>query len=498
MNGGIVRAGCPIRRLRRSLLAIAPLRRSVRLPVKAGRRGLFLLATEAAQAGRPLSLRADRRRRAFRFAFEIRRQAGRAGRSAGRPAAPQRYAIRQFSRWKDGSGLVYQGPNGFDDWNAMPAPAWTNEHGQLATKEPGASLTEAKFVLPARAAINVALSWDSKPDFVLASAWGATEFRSRRVPHRSVGRRPGHLAGDKTPRQDIASLKKIPHGKGHVRLSIYLDQRGSRCFVYSEKGKFLCRLVRHSNGPAVVSRFALINKRGDVRLELARLAEWDGPAPAARPCSTSRGFISPTARSNTADWPRTTRRQRPSPPAARRRRACRLIALTGPSGLHERHEAAGRDRRLPRFHARERHARQSGRRENLARLSRASSEPVRIWPGRFAVACGQRTRNGPAKISGGQSARRFARERRAARRLPRWLLTARDKKEASCLVWHPADSETARPLRPAASGRIIYRGTVSLESESGGLKRQARPHLLRPNVDQLLAPIVRGHTSTTN
>ena len=77
-------------------------------------------------------------------------------------------------------------------------------------------------------------------------------------------------------------------------------------------------------------------------------------------------------------------------------------------------------------------------------------------------------------------------------RLAGYLVDGTGQKEASCLVWHPADSATARPLRSAASGRIFYRGTVSLESESGGLKRQARVRLLHPNVDQLLAPIVSG------
>ena len=80
-------------------------------------------------------------------------------------------------------------------------------------------------------------------------------------------------------RANIASLKKIPHGKGHVRLSLYLDQREGRCFVYSEKGKFLADLsVKVTDQPASPG-LRLINKRGEVRLERFEVAEWGGPAP---------------------------------------------------------------------------------------------------------------------------------------------------------------------------------------------------------------------------
>src|SRR5439155_5843405 len=37
------------------------------------------------------------------------------------------------------------------------------------------------------------------------------------------------------------------------------------------------------------------------------------------------------------------------------------------------------------------------------------------------------------------------------------LTNGREESEASCLVWHPEHSETASPLRPGVSGRIVYR-----------------------------------------
>src|ERR1700722_3128135 len=62
----------------------------------------------------------------------------------------RREAIRRFSRWKDGAGLVYRGPSGLDEWKALPPAAWHNEHGQLSTDQPRATLEE-KFALPPRA-----------------------------------------------------------------------------------------------------------------------------------------------------------------------------------------------------------------------------------------------------------------------------------------------------------------------------------------------------------
>ncbi len=60
----------------------------------------------------------------------------------------RRDCIRQFSRWKDGAGLVYRGPNGLDDWTASPSGnAWHNEYGQLMTDEPRA-FVQGNFALP--------------------------------------------------------------------------------------------------------------------------------------------------------------------------------------------------------------------------------------------------------------------------------------------------------------------------------------------------------------
>src|SRR5262249_2614627 len=42
-------------------------------------------------------------------------------------------------------------------------------------------------------------------------------------------------------------------------------------------------------------------------------------------------------------------------------------------------------------------------------------------------------------------------------RLTGRLVDGREQPGASCLVWHPVGSATASPLRPGASGKIVYK-----------------------------------------
>ncbi len=76
----------------------------------------------------------------------------------------RRDAMRRFSRWKDGAGLVYRGPSGLDEWNAAPPSAWHNEHGQLSTDQPRASL-EGKFALPPRGENRIRHFVEGQPRF---------------------------------------------------------------------------------------------------------------------------------------------------------------------------------------------------------------------------------------------------------------------------------------------------------------------------------------------
>ena len=108
----------------------------------------------------------------------------------------RRKAIRQFFRWKEGSGLVYQGPHGLDDWTVLPSTdAWRIEHGQLTTEEP--RIGPRQVCPAARAAIDLR-------DFLEKQGRFHPGFGNRREPgdgspgvsHRGLGPGSGDPAGE--------------------------------------------------------------------------------------------------------------------------------------------------------------------------------------------------------------------------------------------------------------------------------------------------------------
>lgn len=80
----------------------------------------------------------------------------------------KRAAVRRVFRWAGGDA-VYLGPNGLTGWAADPGNPGPGreEGGHLVLAGPENSLA-ADIGLPARAAVEVALSWAGPPDFSLA------------------------------------------------------------------------------------------------------------------------------------------------------------------------------------------------------------------------------------------------------------------------------------------------------------------------------------------
>ena len=130
----------------------------------------------------------------------------------------RRDCIRQFSRWKDGAGLVYRGPNGLDDWTASPSGnAWHNEYGQLMTDEPRA-FVQGNFALPPRAAIEFEISWKDKPDFVLALGIGRDDAAVGHAFRIEAWEQDLVILRETQREAEIASLEKITPDSGRVHL----------------------------------------------------------------------------------------------------------------------------------------------------------------------------------------------------------------------------------------------------------------------------------------
>lgn len=268
--------------------------------------------------------------------------------------------VRRLMRWGDAAGFVYVGPSGLSGWKeptagALPAPAtpqavlvpadpfggpqpaqpapaapqqpagpqqpqWWQESGHAVTDRPGASIYN-DVGLPAKAIVEVELSWKNKPDFVLslADSDGQTQNTAenlgkepgvirRPVPiPNAVVQAPGFvppqpaaaeekvgaafrievlganviLMRDLGTTADLVLLENLGPGAGRIHWQVYLDQERGRAAVYSAEGKPLNELVLDDKNAVkkIATGIRLINKRGDVRLERLRVSRWNGELP---------------------------------------------------------------------------------------------------------------------------------------------------------------------------------------------------------------------------
>ncbi len=220
-----------------------------------------------------------------------------------------RKAIQRVQPRRDGADLIYSGPNGLADWQAPKAPdAWREESGQPLTDQPGATL-RGDLGLPDRAAIEFELSWKAKqPDFVLALGISDEKDSLKQAFRFEVW--DGNLVVDREAgdRADLAPLGLVADLKNRVHLIAYLDQSAGRLLVVGPNGKPLADLtvptardrlqvdgvkgrpiVDVKVPPLLKPGVALVNVKGDVRLERLRIGRWDGSSP--KPFDADRSRI---------------------------------------------------------------------------------------------------------------------------------------------------------------------------------------------------------------
>ncbi len=238
----------------------------------------------------------------------------------------ERSRLRRFFRWKDGADLVYNGPNGLSGWreftpigpkpqaarNAVnrvgvvaqfnangqpaskpappanpPSPKWRDEGGQLVTDQEGATI-QADVGLPARARLEVELSWKNSPDFLLALGVGDTldDQTAGRAFRVEVWDGQLVLARETDREADLATLGPIPNGPGEVKLQVFLDQESGKIQVFAMTGEPMAEL-KLGGGPALPG-LRLTSHRGDLRLERLQVARWDGETPRPSGADPSR------------------------------------------------------------------------------------------------------------------------------------------------------------------------------------------------------------------
>ncbi len=362
----------------------------------------------------------------------------------------QRSNLHRIYRWRDGADLIYLGPNGLVGWNEPAGQKnWREDSGQPMTDREGSSI-RGDFGLPERASVEFEISWKTKPDFVFALGVDDKDSTVKRAFRFEAW--GGDLVVQRELEQeaDLAVVQEVTAGPGRTHLQAYLDQKEGRILVFSPAGKQMADLKVAGNKPAALPGLYLANIRGDVRLEWLRIGRWNGEIP--REASTNQ---------------------------ARVHRADGSIAygqLTGYSPASKEFTIKT-DKGETRIGASQ---------ASSVFLSLPKDEPSRMI--RVVYQDGSRVSGDLAKVEGGslelkvpgideslalpiaglrslvvlsratpEKSDSLPRLETEGTRLVGRLEDGRETPGASCLVWHPAGSATASPLRPGVSGKIFYR-----------------------------------------
>ncbi len=359
--------------------------------------------------------------------------------------------LHRIYRWRDGADLIYLGPNGLLGWHEPTGQKnWREESGQPVTDREGSSI-RGDFGLPDRASIEFEISWKTKPDFVFALGVDDKENTVKRAFRFEAW--GGDLVVQRELEQeaDLAVVQEVAPGPGRTHLQAYLDQQKGRILVFSPGGKQLADLKVAGAKPAVLPGVYLANIRGDVRLEWLRIGRWNGEIP--------REAHNDQARIHRADGS-IIYGQLIGYQAATKE----LIFKTekGESRIPENQVASvflstPRDEPVRVVRA----VYQDG--------SRVSGELTKVEDGILALTvpgikeplrlpmAGFRALVVLKQDTAGDKASPTARLEMEGIRLPGRLVDGREGPDASCLNWQPSGSATASPLRPGASGKIVFR-----------------------------------------
>jgi peroxiredoxin len=380
----------------------------------------------------------------------------------------QRSNLHRIYRWRDGADLIYLGPNGLVGWHEPAGQKnWREESGQPTTDKEGASI-RGDFGLPPRANIEFEISWKTKPDFVFALGVDDKDSTVKRAFRFEAW--GGDLVVQRELEQeaDLAVVQEVTAGPGRTHLQAYLDQQEGRILVFSPGGKQLADLKVAGNKPAALPGIYLANIRGDVRLEWLRIGRWNGEIP--------REARTDLARIHRADgsiaYGQLTRFLPDS----------KEFLVRGEKGESRVKEGDVSSVFL------------SPARQETPRMiravyqdgSRLSGELTKVEGGSLAIKVPGIEESLKLPIAGLRSVVVLSHEAAESKSatMPRLetdgvslvgrLEDGREGPGMSCLVWHPAGSATASPLRPGISGKIIYK-----EPPPRPTTRQANPNQQR-------------------
>jgi peroxiredoxin len=368
----------------------------------------------------------------------------------------ERSSVRRIDRWDNGAGVVYMGPSGSTGWHALAGGRWSEESGYLETDQPASIQNDLD--LPARASIEFELSWKDRPDFVLALGVGAGPDTLGHAFRFEVWEGEAVVYRETVNRADVAPVQKLDDGPGRLHLTAYLDRPHGQIVVCSGEGKRLAELKVEDPKAALGTSIALLNVRGDIRLERLRVMRWEGALPGemkpgAAHLELADGSIveGDSVRFDAAAGEWLVRQAE----GERRFAAARLAtAVLAGTDVERPADVVAIYQDGSRFGGK-----LLGTEEGALTISMpGASEPARLAiAGLRSLIVSDRK---PAVTERSEKASSLpGRLELDGVQLRGHLVDGAEKAGASCLVWDPDDSTSTSPLRPGVSGRIVYKET---------------------------------------
>jgi thiol-disulfide isomerase/thioredoxin len=193
-------------------------------------------------------------------------------------------AVRGF-RHLDNPALIYVGPKGLQGWRTLhPTTRLTewvaNADDTLTTRHVGAELFQ-DLRLPELAEIDITLSWERKPGFVIAFAAPKSIVLSKYTAKLETWEDEVVLQ-TLTTDGDFDQLMTLDDNIKSLRLRLLWDQKTGELSAYAENGSLLGK--RSAGGTTGIGKTAIYlqNKGTDLTLTSIQVNHWNG-APSANP-----------------------------------------------------------------------------------------------------------------------------------------------------------------------------------------------------------------------
>ena len=209
----------------------------------------------------------------------------------GEPVLIPRSLVMVISRKAVGEATGYVGPAGLNGWDQQPASSWREEAGRLAADRANATVSREVGGV-GRARYDIVLSWQKRPELVVAVAAGAGGSPDAyRFEMLSLDGEPpaGILVRQEQGRGGIEEVPLTSPEQGRLRLSLFVDQAAGRlAAVVADADEVVELAVPPAAGRPPAGRFRLTVRSGDVCLDSLRVTEWSGAEPLPRGATTSQ------------------------------------------------------------------------------------------------------------------------------------------------------------------------------------------------------------------